>query len=682
MGGGSPNIRGFEANKVLLMLDGVRLNNAIYRSGHLQNIISIDEYSLDDIEIIFGPSSVLYGSDALGGTIHMKTKKLYFHTNPTWKHGLSTSYISSCNGIKTNLFTSFESKNYSTITSASIKKFGSLEMGQRRAHGYDDWGLVHHYVDDNNIIACNPSPTTQMGTGYSQYDLFNKMLFKISPKWRITSNLQYSTTSNIPRFDKLNDGDISCSIDSGGQCSSMDELKFHSYYYGPQKRFFSSLKINGFNHYLDKSELIFAYQNIIESRHKWYLDDFVDFLNNPTGSNYDPPSHQYETVRVYSINTNMKKGRFNFGSELIYNEVDSRNDDSNENSWGIGDTRYPPNGSSLFSASYYVNSFQRISNKLHLDGGVRYTTSHLKGSYPDSLNRPLLNIEGLELSSKNQIVSGNIKLLYYPSESWKISSVTSRGFHVPNVDDMLKVFRKGNNITIPNIELKPEYSLAQELSITKNLTENLTLYTVGFYTQLNDAIVKDSIKVNQNPDPAGEPWMVGLIEYDDEMVYTFANQNSLSPITIYGFTAGFTAKFKSIEVNGDFNLTSGLNSSHESGPVAHIPPNFGKIEVIKHIKLIKIRLLYLYSGEKDADEFDEAGVDNLNETPVLSDNNNLLSWAGLPAWNTLSIFIEYPVNIGSVVFSVENIMDTHYKTFGSGISAPGRSFNCSINLAL
>ena len=60
MGGGSPNIRGFEANKVLLMIDGVRLNNAIYRSGHLQNIITIDEYMLEDVEVIFGPSSVFF----------------------------------------------------------------------------------------------------------------------------------------------------------------------------------------------------------------------------------------------------------------------------------------------------------------------------------------------------------------------------------------------------------------------------------------------------------------------------------------------------------------------------------------------------------------------------------------------------------------------------------------------
>ena len=67
------------------MLDGVRLNNAIYRSGHLQNIITIDESVLENTEVVFGPSSVLYGSDALGGTINMLTKKLYFRMTPTLK---------------------------------------------------------------------------------------------------------------------------------------------------------------------------------------------------------------------------------------------------------------------------------------------------------------------------------------------------------------------------------------------------------------------------------------------------------------------------------------------------------------------------------------------------------------------------------------------------------------------
>ena len=80
-GGGSPVIRGFEASRILLVVDGVRMNNIIYRSGHLQNIITLDNAILERAEVLFGPSSTIYGSDALGGVIHFYTKKPLFATD-------------------------------------------------------------------------------------------------------------------------------------------------------------------------------------------------------------------------------------------------------------------------------------------------------------------------------------------------------------------------------------------------------------------------------------------------------------------------------------------------------------------------------------------------------------------------------------------------------------------------
>jgi len=674
LGGGSPNIRGFEANKILLMLDGVRLNNAIYRSGHLQNLITIDENMLDDVEIIFGPSSVLYGSDALGGTINMRTRSLYFQNNPTWGGGASSSYHSAYGGLKSSVFTKFSSKKYSTITSFSVKRFGDLKMGGWRPHGYNQWGLVHHYIDENDNIVCNPNPELQKGTHYNQYDIFNKMIFKILDNLRLTSNIQYSTSSNIPRFDKLNDNDAPCLMGENGICANAEHLKFHSYYYGPQNRLFSSIKLTGFDYYFDKSEIIFGYQNIEESRHKWYLSDYLNSIENPT--NYDSPTRQYEKVSAYSLNTNFRKGSVFLGSETIYNDVQSTAANNGENIWGFGDTRYPPEGSSLFSSAYYINILKRLSHKVQIEGGGRYTFSHVKGAYPDSMNRPVANIEGLNLSSKNNIFSGNIKILYYPSNSWKISAVTSRGFHAPNVDDMLKVFKKGDIITLPNIDLNPEYSLSQEFSITKNLSPHFTFYGTGFYTQLTNAIIRCPTLINQAPD-GEEPLWQSMILYDDEMVYTFSNQNSPNIIDIYGGTIGFNAIVYGFEINGDFNITKGETRNNAGEPVAHIPPNFGKIEVIKKINKLQARFLLLYSAGKRTEDFDTAGIDNLDETPFLgfSEVSGDEIWAGLPSWYTLNFSIGYELS-GSFGFNfgVENIMDAHYKTFSSGISAPGRNF--------
>jgi len=668
MGGGSPNIRGFEANRVLLMIDGVRLNNAIYRSGHLQNIMTIDEFILEDMEIIFGPSSVLYGSDALGGTIHMKTKKLFFRNKKTISNGVRLNYSTINNGYKIHYFNSFEASKFSTITNVSIKSFGDLKMGGWRPHGYSEWGQVYHYVDDEGVV-CNPDPNVQKGTAYTQYDLFNKMIFKISNNHKITSNLQYSSTSNIPRFDKLNDGD---------SYSHGDSLKFHSYYYGPQERLFTSVKLNSLTSPL-KSELILAYQKVKESRHKWYLNDFLAHINNDVLDDDNLPTSQHETVNIYSLNTNHQKGKWSFGTETFFNHVESKSTNSGNNIWDAGDTRYPPEGSNFFSSAVYTAFFHRFSHKIQLEAGWRYTFSQIKGKYPDEMQRPIANIEGLSLTSRNHIASGNLKLVYYPKDSWKISSVTARGFHTPNIDDMLKVFQKSNIITIPNIELNPEYSLSQELSITKNLNDKIILFGNGFYTRLFNGIVKDSIAWYHNLDHEHQ-WPAWEVDYDDEIYPTYANQNSENPIDLYGFTVGIRGEINGFNINMDYNTSTAVHHGRNSPTVAHIPPSFGKIEILKNFSRIDIKTLFLFSGEKKVEDYDDAEVDNLDETPFITHEDGTTEFLGLPRWSVLNISLLYRISSDlRIQLGVENIFDRHYKTFASGISAPGRNLFFDVN---
>jgi hemoglobin/transferrin/lactoferrin receptor protein len=117
LGGGSPIIRGFETNKVLIVVDGIRMNNAIYRGGHLQNVITLDNSIMDRVEIVFGPGSVVYGSDALGGVMSFTTK------NPL----LSSSGKAV---VKANAYTRYMSavSGYAAHANISVggKKIGSL----------------------------------------------------------------------------------------------------------------------------------------------------------------------------------------------------------------------------------------------------------------------------------------------------------------------------------------------------------------------------------------------------------------------------------------------------------------------------------------------------------------------------------------------------------------------------
>ena len=688
MGGGSPNIRGFEANRILLVLDGVRLNNAIYRSGHLQNIITIDQHIIEDVEVIFGPSSVLYGSDAIGGIVNLKTHELYFRDYNKWSGQFFSKYNSSHGGSSYHLSTSYESRNYASISGFSFKNFGDLRMGSYRPHGYNEWGLVHHYVNENDSVVCNPDPEIQKGTAYKQYDFFNKMIFKVSDRARITSNIQYSTSSNIPRFDQLNDGDHVCVFDSLGVCVSGEGLKFHSYYYGPQKRLFSSLSFTIFDTYFDKSDLILGYQKVQESRHKWKLQDFEAF-NPDTDLNSDlDQMNQHETVHVYSMNINFRKGQFFFGNETIYNDVISESL-STENMNSIEDTRYPSEGSNLFSTAFYANMLKRLSHKIQLESGVRYTFSQLHANYPEYSEvggGDLYNLLSENSSLKSSIVSGNIKLIYYPRDSWKISSVTSRGFHSPNIDDMFKVHLKatdnGYRLTVPYKSLNPEYSLSQEISVTKEINDKITVYGTGFYTVLQNSIILDTLFRDAGID--GVEFLTSVIQYDGEFATTFANQNSKELVNIYGLTFGFNASVAGFKILHDINITKYLNNDANHGHFAHIPPVFGKLDVLKDFKNWRFRFLCLFSGSKEANEFDNADIDNLTETPIIGENETSAGvsyeYAGLPSWYTFNFSTQYNFSENlKVQLNVDNILNTHYKTFGSGISAPGRSLIATIN---
>ena len=217
-GGGSPIIRGFEANRVLVVVDGIRLNNAISRSGHLHNTINISPMMLKNVDIIFGPSSVKYGSDAIGGVIHYHTK--FPKGGLPNKSTLLHRYSSVNNGINLYYDNLWSKGRFSFLHALSLSRFGNLKMGKNRYHGYENWGREQHIVEDNE----------QLRTAYDQVDFMQKIRLNVSKFLSYKLNLQASSTTNLNRFDQLNDL-------SGGQ------PKFEEWYYGPQKRFLLGLGI-------------------------------------------------------------------------------------------------------------------------------------------------------------------------------------------------------------------------------------------------------------------------------------------------------------------------------------------------------------------------------------------------------------------------------------------------------
>jgi len=99
-------------------------------------------------------------------------------------------------------------------------------------------------------------------------------------------------------------------------------------------------------------------------------------------------------------------------------------------------------------------------------------------------------------------------------------------------------------------------------------------------------------------------------------------------------------------------------------------------------KNFNIKMIYKFSDSKDASEYSFGGEDGLDETPIRITNDGFV-YLGSPKWSDLSIYTSRNISDKIILrLGMTNIFDNHYRTFASGISAPGRSFQVGLNLKL
>jgi hemoglobin/transferrin/lactoferrin receptor protein len=176
LGGGSPMIRGFATNRVLINIDGIRMNNAIFRSGNVQNVISIDANSIQNTEVILGPGTVIYGSDAIGGVMNFYTLAPEFTNDKSqYYFGNVMSRWSSANNEKTLHFDlNVASEKWAFVTSASFSDFEDLRMGNNGPDAYTrpDYVQTINGVDE---IITNDNREMQVASGYNQINFIQKV---------------------------------------------------------------------------------------------------------------------------------------------------------------------------------------------------------------------------------------------------------------------------------------------------------------------------------------------------------------------------------------------------------------------------------------------------------------------------------------------------------------------------
>ena len=651
LGGGRPMIRGFATNRRLLVIDGVRMNNAIYRSGNLQNIISIDALSTQTAEVIFGPGSLIYGSDAIGGVMDFHTLNARFSKDKKMLiSGSASARYSTANNENTfHADINVGWKKLSFLSSFTYSKFDDLKIGK---HGGQESYLRPEYVERINgidSIVQNNNPRIQRFSGYEQINFLQKIRYKPTESLDIQYSFTYAGTGDAPRYDRL------IQYRSG-------KLRFAEWNYGPMLWRMHNLQLlhSKKNLLYDDARVTIAYQNYDESR--------IDRTRASATRNI-----QAEKVNAVSINFDadkkMGKGELFYGAEYVYNKVGSFGSKTNINTNAVvpAVSRYP-DGSKWSTTGVYGSYKINILPVLTLTGGLRYSYNTLNASFDTTFIKfPYQNAK-----IKDGAFTGNLGLVYRPEVTWQLNGNISTGYRMPNVDDIGKLFESApGNITVPNPELKPEYAWNFEIGIVKNINQKLRIELNGFHTILNDAIVRRPSTFN------GEDSII----FDGVKSRVEALQN-VAKATIWGFQA--SAEYyliKGLSIQTHANWISGKETDdikNEQVALRHAPPFYGSTLLKYHFKKLFVEASAVYNSKiKNKD----LAPSEQSKTDIYAKDANGKPYS--PNWYTLNLKASYQLTKNLLVTTGwENITNQRYRPYSSGIVAAGSNFIVGLRASL
>ena len=637
LGGGSPMIRGFAANRVLLNADGIRLNNAIYRSGNLQNIISLDANSVQKVEVIFGPGSVIYGSDAIGGVVNVYTMAPQFndsHQFRTTGKGL-LRYSSAAQEKTGHANLSIANDKVGFFTSITYSDFDDLRMG---SIGHPEYTRSEFVSWENNedVMLTNDEPKIQKFTGYNQVNFIQKVEIRSTSRLKFTVDFQYSALSDVPRYDRLTEYED-------------DTLKYAEWHYGPQKWTAGSIvmQYKGAHKIMDEVNFKFSYQLAQESRHT--RDFGYLFLIS-----------RDESVNVFNINLDFNKNLVDnhtlyYGLSGGFNKVSSEGSQLDINSLvsSPAASRYP-DGSTLNNFAGYINYEFKANSAFTYLAGVRYSQFYLTAP----MDTTFYKFPYQEILLNNGALSGGFGFNYKPTVNWTFNMNLTSGFRAPNIDDVAKVFdSEPGNVVVPNPGLKPEYAYNFDIGINKVIGEHLQVDLSGFVTYLDQAMVRRDFTIN------GQDSII----YDGELSKVQAVVNTGSAV-VYGFNVNISAELsKKLNFTSVINYTKGEDD--ENMPLRHVAPFFGNTHLIFHDNKLKIDLSSDYNGQISNQKL---APTEQTKTHIYASDEQVNPYA--PSWITLNLKASYQFNsVIGLNIGIENIFDVRYRPYSSGLVAPGRN---------
>jgi TonB-dependent heme/hemoglobin receptor len=517
-GGGSAIIRGLSSNQILILVDGIRLNNSTYRLGNHQYLTTVDNNMLARIEVVHGPLSVMHGSDALGGTINLVSENPQFSEDGNQlNYSFNSRYASADQEKTVHAGISYITSKLVFQGGFSYKNYGDLRQGTTNISKKLKTGIP------GNI---------QKPSAFTAYDFNGKIIYTPGQKQKLIAAYQQSRQKDVPRFDKY--------AYNG----------FNRWLYTPQKRdlvygVYENKNKLGF---INSFRSTFSYHRQQEGREKQKL---------PQSDLTKEPDDVATLGFMFQAQSTYKTHLLNYGLDLYLDKVKSSAQiiDSSQKVQTVRG-RFP-DGARYNSLGIFLEDEYPFSKAWQLDAGIRFSVFNTDFS---------LSQDAVQTDYQKQFraLTGSIGLMFKPNTWSSLSSNFAQGFRAPNLSDLTKFGEsKGTVFEVPNLAVKPEEALSLDLNYKINLSK-LKMIAAVYYMRISDLLLSTTDLYNGKPTIISGPDTLNIKSKQNAgEAFITGFEWSLS----YAFSPGFN--FRS-----NLAYTLGENKTAKE-PVGGIPPLFG-----------------------------------------------------------------------------------------------------------
>ncbi|MDZ4681132.1 MAG: TonB-dependent receptor [Saprospiraceae bacterium] len=426
-GGGSLFLRGLTGQQTLLLVDGIRLNNATFRSGPNQYLNTLDPSWLSRVEILQSSGAVAYGSDAIGGVVNVLTRTPGFSEKSKLHPEAGFKWISDGMELSGQGAVEASGQKWAFRAGGAYRNFGDLIAGE---------GIGR-----------------QAPNAYRQWSVEFKGLLKLNERIQLIAAYQDLEQQDVPVFHKV----------------QLENFKYNSF--DPQRRQLVYARLQGVfdNKWWQKTEFTVSRQRSLEVR-----------KNQKNGQ----PLQLTETdedvtngLQFNALSNILHNWTMITGAEWYADGVRSKKEEYHEMTHAALEKRglYPDHSSMHSLAIYNMHTFHW--KRLTLSGGLRYNAFRIR--VPDE------NIGVSEITPAALV--GNLGVSWQFVNNWRVYANAASAFRAPNIDDLGTLGIVDFRYELPNSSLKPEKSRSIEAGV-KVKTESFSANFSAYYLQLSDLI--------------------------------------------------------------------------------------------------------------------------------------------------------------------------------------------------